>query len=412
VGHDDLTAAARDLAAGPGFGELFAALRDRLEAGGEPATVTLPPLSREARRALADLLGLDSLPSPRRRVRIADVDKALRSSRMGAGLGEVLVALGGPLVDRRADRAGTRAAWTRLWEELHAGSDPEQQAWLEGLRTSGVAARLAGSVTAAHRLLADAQAVVERLPAGAVGLGVLAADVTGDPHALDRGQPLATVVLRWAARTTGRNGVPSAARDWRQLWADVGVVCDPVSASVLVLGLRMPGAGLLARTLDGHARAGEPLRVTLRQLVREPPLAAAAGTVFVCENPAVVAVAADRLGPSCRPLVCVEGMPDTAADRLLARLRDGGVELVFHADFDWGGVRIGNVLATRHGARPWRFRASDYADAVDRHAGTAITPRPAEAVWDPALATALRTHGRRIVEEQVIDDLLGDLVGE
>ena len=32
-------------------------------------------------------------------------------------------------------------------------------------------------------------------------------------------------------------------------------------------------------------------------------------TVFVCENPSVVAAAADRLGRRCRPLLCTEGSP-------------------------------------------------------------------------------------------------------
>lgn len=411
MGHDDLTARVRDLAAVPGFGELFAALRDRLEAGGAPATVTLAPLSEDARRALADLLGSDTHVRSRPRVRLADVDAALRSSRVGAGVRDALEVLGGPLVDRRADRAGTRAAWAAMWEELHAGPSPEQAIWLEELRASGVAARLAGSPAAARRLLSAALGVIDRLPAEAVGLGMLATDVTGDPHALDRGEPLATLVLRWAAQITGRDGVPSAARDVRQLWADVGVVCDPVSASVLVLGLRATGAGLLDRTLDSHARAGEPLRVTLRQLIREP-VTATGSVVFVCENPAVVSAAADRLGSSTRPLVCVEGMPDTAADRMLRRLRDSGCELAFHADFDWGGVRIGNVLATRYAARPWRFEAADYTDAVARHTGTAIPPRATEATWDPTLGNALRAHGRRIVEEQVVDDLLSDLMDE
>lgn len=407
MGDDRLTAA-RDLAAAPGFGELFGALRMRLEAGGTPATVTLPALSDQARTALADLLGLDGRPGLRPRVRITDIDEALRTSRVGLDLRETLEALGGPLADRRAERDADRAAWDEVWAQMHGTAQPRDRAWLDDLRTSGIAARLAGSPNKARDLLTDAVAVVARLPARAIGLGVLAAEVTGDAHALDRGRPLATLVLRWAARATDRDAVPVAARDWRQLWADVGVVCDAVSASVLVMGLRPEGDGLLARTLRDHAAAGAPARITLRHLGHET-LALSPTTVFVCENPAVAATAADRLGARCAPLVCVEGMPDTAADRLLHQLRATGCTIAFHADFDWGGLSIGNVLVDRHDARPWRFTSDEYAMAVAHHAGTTLPPRAVEARWDPYLGDTLRRRGRRVLEEHVLDDLLNDL---
>lgn len=399
----------------PGHRELLAALRTRLEAGGDPATVTVSGLSVSAQRALADLLGQPGLGGPVARVRLAEVDTALRSSRVGCGLIETLEAAGGPVANRRIERAQATDAWAALWEDLVG--DPvvtgraEAGAWLDGLRGDGLLARYASDAEQARVLAADALAVIARLPAAGTSLAALAAEVTGDAHALDHGEPLATLVLRAAALLAGSPGLPATARERRWLWAQAGVVCDPLSANVLVCGLLLDGRDVVAQAATDLGRSSQPARLTLRQLATgdwEPRR----GTVLVCENPAVVAAAADRLGGEQprAPLVCTEGMPDAAADLLLGRLAAVGCDVAFHADFDWGGVRIGAVLHRRYGARPWRFTAADYRAAVSSAARTRPLPRTAaEAPWDPDLAPTMRTTARAVVEEQLLDVLLDDI---
>src|SRR5207249_2793779 len=123
--------------------------------------------------------------------------------------------------------------------------------------------------------------------------------------------------------------------------------------------------------------------VTLRQL-REH-WSVDARDVFVCENPALVAEAADRFGQSCPALVCVEGMPTTAAHALLERFTQARIR--YHGDFDWGGIRAANSVAARVAMTPWRFAAVDYEEAVSNACvmvelrGVAV-----EASWDPELS--------------------------
>ena len=193
--------------------------------------------------------------------------------------------------------------------------------------------------------------------------------------------------------------------------AEVGVACDPLSADVLTLSLAPLGDDLLSRHLRELAAEGEPRRVTLRELMRHLVSVAPGTEVFVCENPSVVAAAADRIGPRCAPLVCVEGVPSSAALRLLSALYDSGAVLRFHVDFDWGGIRIANLLAARFpSARPWRMATADYERAVERGgdllelSGTSVT-----ASWDASLAPALSRHRVAVPEERVLDELLGDL---
>jgi uncharacterized protein (TIGR02679 family) len=409
----------RDRLGRPEYTALFCALRARLEtAGGAPAlTVTLLGLTEAERRAAADLHGWPTVPAGRVRISLPKLDALLRQSAVGAGLIEVLEAVGGPLADRRAEREAEVRREEQLWAQA-AGhpavqARPDLHPWLEELRRRGLVLRLArASRLDAAVLLRQALEVVARIPARGAPLSVLAAESTGDAHALDPGCPLAALVLRAAARLARWPKVPSGATARRRLWAEVGVLCDPLSANVLVLGLRPTGADRLSRHVRESADAGEPRRLTLRELAAWP-VAIASAPVFVCENPVVVAAAADRLGPRCAPLVCVEGVPSTAALHLLRNLELEGAHLSFHADFDWAGLRIGNLLSAQMTAAvPWRFTARDYQAALALALASEPAPlkgSPVRAAWDPSLDAALRAEGRAVFEEQVIESLLGDL---
>ena len=70
----------------------------------------------------------------------------------------------------------------------------------------------------------------------------------------------------------------------------------------------------------------------------------------VCENPNLVAIAADALGTRCAPLVCTDGMPAAAQRCLLSQLATAGAQTFYHGDFDWPGLHIGNYVMREYGA--------------------------------------------------------------
>lgn len=406
----------RALLGGPPYEKLFAAARRRIEEAGEGArSVTVAGLETSERIALADLLGLDSLPDGPVRLEIERLDVALRESAAGTPLRGVLEALGGPLRDRRAERVGERAERERMWADararLEAAGRGELAEWLAALRTSGTLARAARYAARPERaVLSDALEVALRLPAGGKLLAVFAGEVLGDPHALDAGAALAPLALRAAAAIAGWPEVPSGAAGRRRLWADVGVDCDPLSASVLVHGLRPGGTGLLARHLRESADEGEPRRVTLRELERSELSFAPGAVLYVCENPAVVTAAADALGSRSAALVCTEGVPSTAVVHLLRRCVAAGTRLRVRADFDWPGLRIAAQLMALGSAQPWRFSASDYETAiVEGRTGPPLDGARASAPWDATLPARMAIAGKSVPEERLLDTLLADL---
>lgn len=407
--------AIRRLLGGPAYRAIFAAARERLEAAGDRArAVTLPAVGPETREALAGILGWPNLPEGPIRLRLDDLDAALRASAVGASLQEVLEVLGGPLRDRAGDRAAALAASEGRWGEARsrlasAGRD-DLTGWLEALRRSGWLTRVSEGGQEDDRLLREAVSLALRLPADGVLLQVLAAEATGDPHALDAGRPLSVPFLRAAAHLAGWPEVPAGAAARRALLAEVGVDRDPLSSDVLVLGLRPLGEARLARHLRECADEGEPRRVTLRELGVASLAVAPGRHVFVCENPSVAAAAASELGGRCAPLVCLEGVPSTAAVRLLRSLQEGGAQLRVRADLDWAGLRIAAPILRLPGTTPWRFGAGDYLEALAGGArGPALEGAPAPSPWDEQLAREMSRAGASVPEELVLARLVADL---
>lgn len=401
---------------------LVARVRRRLELG-QPleGAVTRKTASVAERQAVSRLLGRALRPGRALSVSLPDVDAMLRGSGICAGgLAEAIVLLGGP-VRVRADEAQREAAlWDAAFEPLRAAVDerglPALGDWLQGLRASGTVKRLVGDPANAALLLRQAADVLHALPAQGEPLGRLAARVAGGAHALDAGRPLGTIASGMV-RALGE--VPAAAPDGspaearREAWASVGVLLDELSSTVLCIGLPGEPSTVAGRVLAAGAAAGEPVVITLRQLVRDPPQwppHVRGLEVRICENPVVVAAAADALGPDCSPLICAGGQPSAAVMVLLRSLTAAGARLSYHGDFDWGGIRIANVLFARlPGLRPWRFGVADY-DAAEGHAiGLELTGSPVEAAWDRALNAVMQRAGRAVEEETVLDALLADV---
>ncbi|MGH4018527.1 MAG: TIGR02679 family protein [Pseudonocardiaceae bacterium] len=394
---------------------LLARARQRLERDQDlDGTVTLTGATPSQRSAAQRLLGRPPRPGAALSVSLPAVDEVLR--RSGAcpdGLAAAVVALTGPVTSRSVADAEQRHAWDRAFAPLFDAAPPELHDWVEWLRGSGLVRRLAGDADAADPLLSDLAAVITALPADGEPLGAFAARITGDAHALDDDRPLATLALG-AARTlaglpvgTGA-GVGAGAQWRREVWAAVGVLRDELSTTVLTFGLPGDIDSATGRALSAWREAGQPVALTLRQLVRDPPRLAVT-EVWVCENPVVLAAAAQRLGTACAPLVCTSGQPGAAVMHLLRALAGAGTSLRHHGDYDWGGLRIGNVLHARLPVRPWRYDTAAYRAATRGGAGRSLTGPPVTASWDPELTGAMQRARRAVEEELLLDDLLEDL---
>lgn len=387
----------------PHLATLWKETHRRLSTGARVTSVRLRGLTDDERHALAELLGVDRLPTADARIVLDAVREAIRPCSLEA----VLTVLIGPIDDatRRRSEAADERRELWAWLESHPlmNERPALRAWAARIRAEPVL----GTVAETRGQLSEALKVLAALPADRLPLPVLAQRCLNDPHALDDGR-VPTLVLRAIAVETG-NPEPFDSEQRRRTWVAAGVVTDDLSSTVLVAGLAPEGDTLLATVLRAARAEGEATQVTLAQLRNGPGAFAPDRTrIFVVENPSIMQAALNHFGSSVPALVCVSGRLHVAARILLRSLAESGGELRYHGDFDPTGVSIAADVAERFGARLWRMGAADYLSALGpgpRFDPTAVPATP----WDDFLAEVMRREGVAVYEEAVVDELLGDL---
>ncbi|RRO19437.1 DUF2399 domain-containing protein [Saccharopolyspora rhizosphaerae] len=342
------------------------------------------------------------------RISVSKLDDAVQN-RFGVGISQVLEALHGSV-----EVAGPAAEFD---DELLPVLDEHGLAgaswagpWLRWVRQYGRIgeAELTGIAHAAARVLASMS--LTEPPRSWTSRATLAGR-TGFPHSLDDGTALSRVVLKAASLAQGVD-LPGNERDRRALWERCGVAPDAVSATVLTWALPVSGDDAWSAVVRARTELGLPAHLTHLDLEAAPSRLVASGTpIAVCEHPRVLE-AAVREGLR-HPVICLNGLPSTAARELLERLTAEGAVLHVHADFDWPGVAAA-LTAQRHGAVPWRMSADDYRAALDRAAQDRtdlpnLIGAPVPTPWDPQLAELMSTTARAIEEEQAMQPLLTDL---
>lgn len=392
----------------PELRRLIERLNERRELGRSlTGTVTLDAPSMEERRAIDQLLRRGTSTGATLSISPEALLVQVRTAGLANTWEEVLEAVCGQPDPARACAAAHARAWEDLWSRLNGTEGPSLHIWLEQLRRDGLLKRLSeGDAEIAGRWLEQAVAVLRQAPFADEPIASVAARLIGHSHALDPDSPLATLVLRGISLAQ-QCAMPTNAAERRELWSKVGVICDELSAPVLVFNLLLPGASPLAEILVAAHAAIMPIHISTRLLLSTdwtqvvvPP------RVYVCENPSIVALAARQLGTNSAPVICVDGEPKTAAWNLLGHLRRAGSELWYHGDFDWKGLAIASRVIGRLQARPWRYAAVDYeaASGTEDLAGTVFT-----ASWAPDLTAAMQKRKKLVHEEAVADLLLSDL---
>lgn len=365
----------------PGPSKIVDAIRSRAERGRSTDKGPLAcDLDRHERRQVGRLLG-NRWEVSGRPVRLQDLAAVLD------GLSPLRLAelTGGPIVTRAEVKARARAE-----------TESRAAAAMDALTSAGVEAGVAQTWLADGSRPVDLAVPVahvwKALPADSVPLAQLAADTLHDAHALDSDRALGRAVARLAAVAHGLERPARSGPAWRAAWRAVGVLCNEVSSRVLTLNLPLTGTAPAAAL--SMAVPGEPVWLTLRSLAGDwrPTVT---GPVHVCENPAIVEVAADRIGRRCRPLICTDGTASAAALELVRGLAQAGCEIRARADFDQAGLVImDQIRGVAPSAIPWRFDLPSYEAAGGRPSAERLS---AACATDP------------VHEERLMAALLDDL---
>jgi uncharacterized protein (TIGR02679 family) len=380
-----------------------------------PAAVTLSEVNDEERRHHARLL---RLPNPSQasslRYDLAKINGALEAMNIAASWEEIVSLICGLVPQHKLTDLATKQSWEAFWpqagESLSVEPFPYCHEWFDSLRRDGTLRRLSKSDAAlAQRWFKEARVLLRSLPLlEELPLASVAAKYCGNSHAIDPNTALSSMVLRGLALRQ-KQPSPSRSDDRRELWAAFGVVCDELSAPVLTFNLGLNGNGLLCKLIEQADEGIQPLHLTTRLLwstdwdqIRSP------SEVYVCENPTIVSLAANRFGKKCPPLICVNGEPKTASRILLRHLCKQGTRLNYHGDFDWPGIAIASRVFQELGASPWCYDEKAYLQAA-RYQGRTLIGTPVATPWSPNLSLAMQSVGIAYDEELLADELLHNL---
>jgi uncharacterized protein (TIGR02679 family) len=387
----------------PELGRLLSRLVKRIELGQDLyAPIVLATPSDAERRAVAGLLGRrDRQGGGSLSVRPELIQAALREAGICDDLRAAVQSLVGHIPVRAEERAHedmVRAAIVATLSDCCHAAEPWFADWLESVSADGTLTKLVRQGETAFAR--HARAVLDLLPTDPTPLTVIAERATGDTKALS-GTPLARFVLRALTWRAGEPA-PTTAAGRRALWESAGVIVDDLASQVLVLGLEAEGSPL-AEWLSSAARHSTPFRVTLHQLATMP-VTVTSPVVYVCENPAVLRAAAGIAGAA---LICTEGMPSIACQRLLAAC--AGRSIHWRGDFDWTGLRTTSEAIIRHEAAPWRMDLETYDRALAEGESEPLRGSRSASPWAQGLAERMTQTGRAVMEERLIPDLLADL---
>ncbi|GHO49807.1 TIGR02679 family protein [Ktedonospora formicarum] len=392
-----------------GFSRLLALVRQKyVEQGQVGGQVVLEESTPQERREIASFLGKPAYPPGLLKLRLRDLDTALRQSGFACTLPELLAASfpASSLITRpqhRAARAAHHETFKTTLKELtaHLPSEGRGRTWLED-GVHGLTWLFSRAKNAEHgeqeRQLTTIRYVariLDELPGREAPqrLALFAQRTSGDPHMLDPNRAAGRLLLL-ALHDLTEHSAPLPAQDREaelRLYADVGLQVDTISSSVAVFHLG--GAVSMDSTPDPllTAAGARVLLLPLRQILAWHSAWPATTNTYIIENPQVFEEMSDRLSNTQRPptLICTAGWPSVAATALLDLLVVASPDHHFYysGDFDLKGLQIAAHLLARYTERlsPWHIDPEAYMLALQAGGLAAPTGELAQLKTLPSL---------------------------
>jgi len=324
---------------------LLEKLREKyIELGRVGGQITLEDATPGERREIASFLGKAPYRETDIKVRLVDVDRALRQSGFACELPDLLNAFfhGKPLVTRPQQRAmraiheaDFRAALASIAIELPEDSRGRHwllqgqhgQNWLFSHYRNEPAEEQERQLNMVRYVVS----ALDQLPSSRSPerLALFAQRISGDPHTFDpdraEGRLFRHALIDLVSLSDGAS--PLERVPLTDLFANAGLLVDTISSNVAVFNL----AGAISHNdiLDPLPQAaGERiLLLPLRQLLEWESAQPATADIYVFENPQVfeeviAGLTRSNSGKTLPTLVCPSGWPSTAAimrlDQLLA----------------------------------------------------------------------------------------------
>ena len=340
------------------------------------------------RREIASFLGKPPYRDDVIRVRLVEMDQALRTSGFACTLLDVIAALhpDEPLEtrpERRVAHAQHQSAFRQALFTIISefAENTHAQHWLlqgtHGLEWLFTRSKNASTDEQQRQLniIRYVAGLLDQLPVppNSERLALFAQRTSGDPQYTQFNRAEGRLfLLALSDLFTNVTFVQDRAHALH-LYNSAGLLVDTISSSVAVFNLAV--ATMRSGNSDPllQAAGARVLLLPQRQLLGWTSVQPTRTDIYAIENPQVFEEAVDdllRLEPHAPlpTLVCTSGWPSVAALLLLDQLlvASPANKLYYSGDFDLKGLQIATHLLTRYSERcvPWRFDPDAYAQAL------------------------------------------------
>lgn len=406
--------------------------RDKyLSYGRLAGTVVLENVTVEERIVLEGFFQRNYHGKTQVRITAVQFETALQQSRFAELDGEdVLQAFYGTLLfSRKSKKEQAEARWHRLVASVQAqAKTASAKRWIDSLANAEMVEPFAvkmrvylkkrdnaagGCLKEVERLLVLGVKILNRLPLmEPVYLPVFAAELTGDPHAFDKGRKdggFLALVIQWLCQGMPMHNILERQRCYLQ----VGLLFDDMSNYVMALGMR-------AWKKDGREHLGmagffferEPVHLPLSDIVQWTEVCCPNDRLYMVENPSIYAVLCNHWREK-QAIVCVAGQPNLSVYELLDRL-SAGTEIWYAGDFDPEGLQIAERLADYYNGvfNYWRMSAEDYSKSCPAKPLNDERLKKLEKIKDPRLSEtvdAILSKKAAGYQEKLLHDYIKDM---
>lgn len=175
-------------------------------------------------------------------------------------------------------------------------------------------------------------------------LSVFSARISKDSHYFDSGIWTGNLLIKGVSYILGLEE-PNNIEDLNELYFKVGLFKDVVSNHTTIYGLKAYIENKLSKGEYNEVKAvnafiewGEPLQISLSNLLKIDFLEPISEEIYIFENPAVVAELISK-GVNNKSLICTSGQLNLSSHMLLNKLK-GYKKIYYAGDFDIRGIEI------------------------------------------------------------------------
>lgn len=355
------------------YKKLFAKIQEKYAGIGHfGGTFLLNDLTKEEKEQLGGFLQKDFSGQKNVRVTAKQMEKALQNSRFcDFTWKEILeLCLEKPLLIKKEEKQKEEQQREAWFQNIQLRlKNPDFQSWIfEVLQNKKesylfLLQQYKENKKELEEFLQKTDQAAERLAASEKRelLAVFAAQVTGNPHYFDEGEPAEKCLssyLKWKLKKERRTGLSNAEYKNR-IYFEAGILKDELSNDVLTYGLHAwKENGEIHSGIEGFFKCKEPLKLTLKTLGGLGKITGEA-EIYMVENPAVFSRLVEKYPD--RTILCGNGQPKFSVFVLLDKLVPSST-IYYAGDFDPEGLQIAQNLKKRYTEHfiLWKYEAEYY----------------------------------------------------